>query len=148
VRVLDKGAGTFDDCEITANALAGVEIKQNEQPDAAHVPDTRRQAGRRADRENGLGTLEECVIAGQARWRACSIKQASDPVLRRCRSTTTATSASHPREGQGPLEECDVFENALAGVEVRAIRAEVKKCKVHDGKQAGPCGRRRGRGRI
>jgi hypothetical protein len=47
----------------------------------------------------------------------------------------------------GALEDCDIYGNALAGIEIKDNASpEIRQCKIHDGKQGGAYIHTNGRG--
>ena len=67
------------------------------------------------------------------------IRRGGKPVLRRCKvHDGKHVGVAIYEQGQGKLEECEIYGNHLSGLEIRKVANPlVRKCKLHDGKQAG-----------
>ena len=69
----------------------------------------------------GRPLLEDCDITSDS--LACvAINAGADPIIRRCRiHDGRASGVLVYRQGQGTLEDCDIFANAFDGVAIRGV---------------------------
>jgi hypothetical protein len=134
----DGAEGVVEDCEIFANGLAGVEIRDGANPSLRRCKiHDGKQAGVLVH-DNGRGVLEDCELFGNT-LSGVEISKGGDPLLRRCK----IHDGKYPgmfvtNDGRGTAEECDIFGNALTGVEIRmGGRPTLRHCRLRDGKQGG-----------
>ncbi len=80
----DRSEALFDDCDIAANALSGLEIKSGANPLIRRTKVRDNKQGGVFTYEKALGTLEECDVIGNA-FAGVEIRDGAAPVVRRCR---------------------------------------------------------------
>ena len=99
--------------------------------------------------EQGQGTIEKCVISGNA-GQGVAIKQGGNPVVRDCEIRDGKQAGVFVLEqGQGTIERCVISGNALAGVRIsEAGNPTVRDCKIRDGKRSGVFVHEQGQGTI
>ena len=88
--------------------------------------------------EQGQGTIEKCVISGNA-LAGVQIKTGGNPVVRDCQIRDGKTTGVLVQEqGQGTIEKCVISGNAYAGVQIsKGGNPIVRDCKIRDGKDRG-----------
>ncbi|MGH2367708.1 MAG: right-handed parallel beta-helix repeat-containing protein, partial [Chloroflexota bacterium] len=91
------------------------------------------------DVPQGQLVLEDCVITSDALACIAIRGQTANPVLRRCLIHDGKGSGVFVHHGgMGTLEDCAIFGNALAGVEIgTGGNPTLRRCQIMDGKQAG-----------
>ncbi len=138
VLVYERARGTIEDCDIAANALAGVEIAQESAPVIRRCTVRDGRAGGIVLYEGGRGTVEDCAIVGNAR-AGIEIRQGSDPLIQRCAIHGGKTGGVVIRaRGRGTLADCDIHDNALADVEIaQGSTPTIRRCTIHDGRACG-----------
>ena len=119
---------------LTLRALAG---PQGQQCYAVDIP-------------QGRLVLEECDISSDSLGGIAVHGPSADPVIRRCRIHDTAGfGVSFYGRSKGTLEECELFGNAYAEVEIcDESDPLIRRCRIHNGQGYGIWVYRRGRGAI
>ncbi len=138
VYVHSQGAGLLEDCQIYANALAGVAIKTGGNPT---LRGCRIYEGKSVGvfvYENGAGLLEDCQIYANA-LSGVEIKEGGNPTLRGCRIYEGRSVGVFVYEnGAGLLEDCQIYADALAGVEIKkGGDPTLRGCRIYEGKGVG-----------
>ena len=130
--------GTIEECEIRANSLAGIEIKEgaNMTVTGCELYDGE-QVGILVG-EDGLGTIVDCNIHNN-KLSSIEIKLNANPTIRRCHIHGGHQVGVYFREkSQGLLENCDIYNNAYSGVEVKTdANPVIHDCRIYDGQQSG-----------
>jgi hypothetical protein len=91
------------------------------------------------DVPQGQLILEDCDVTSEGLACLAVHGGGANPVVRNCRLHGGASAGVLVYDrGEGEFESCEIFENALAGVEVRrGGKPLLRRCKVHDCGQAG-----------
>ncbi len=138
VYVYEQGKGTVEGCEIFANKLAGVAIKQGGDPTIRNcqIHDSKEGSGVYVY-EQGKGTIEGCEIFAN-KLAGVEIKQGGDPTIRNCQIHDSKEGGGiHVNEqGKGTVEGCEIFANKLSGVEIKqGGDPTIRNCQIHDSKE-------------
>jgi F-box protein 11 len=138
VYVHSQGAGLLEDCQIYANALAGVHIREGGNPTLRGCRIYEGKEGGVFVYENGAGLLEDCQIYANAR-AGVSIGEGGNPTLRGCRIYEGKSGGVFVwGNGAGLLEDCQIYANALAGVEIKTGgNPTLRGCRIYEGKSSG-----------
>ncbi len=91
------------------------------------------------DVPRGQLVLEQCRVTSDSLGCVGVHGPGADPVLRRCTiHDGNEVGLFFSDKARGTVEDCDVYGNALAGVEIKQGAAPlIRRCKVHDGKTGG-----------
>jgi parallel beta-helix repeat protein len=117
--VYDNGQGTVEDCEIFANALSGLEIKEGANPVIRRCKIHDAQQDGILVHKNAQGTVEDCEISHNA-LGGVEIRENANPVIRRCKIHDGKTGGIYVhKNGQGTVEDCEISSNAYSGVEIK-----------------------------
>ena len=135
VRLIEGSRGTFVDCDLRENSLAGIGVHDGSNP-TFRVCRITAGKGAAGDgvwlAQQSLGLFEECVIEANTS-SGVTILNGSNPTFRRCRITGNVGPGILSREaGKGVVEESDVLRNRggsivmqdTARVTVRASRTD------------------------
>src|SRR5260370_24706333 len=108
--------GLLEDCTLSGNAKAAVEITQNANPTLRRCIVRDCSEVGIAVRNRGRGVFEECDLS-EGQLAVIEVRQASTPALKRCKihdgKRVGVLTAGH---GGGTFEEGEVFANAGAGM--------------------------------
>jgi F-box protein 11 len=158
--VYDSGRGTVEDCDITGNASAGVQIRSGgdltvrgcrirdhkgfgvvaglDVEDESLLDDAPTE-------DNGRGTVEDCDITGNV--TGVGIGRGTDLIVRSCRIRDNEIGGVGVLgNGQGTIEDCDISGNGVGvgaeeGPAIEDIKDEfglkVRACRIHDNKEQG-----------
>jgi F-box protein 11 len=134
----DGAGGLIEDCEVTANTLAGVEIKSGATTTLRNCQIHDGKGSGVFINENGYATLEGCDIYSNT-LAGIEIKKGGRPTLRECKlHDGKASGAFFNEDGSGTLERCEIYANALAGIEAKKNSTPtLTDCIVYDGKGSG-----------
>lgn len=91
------------------------------------------------DIPQGRLVLEDCEITSDSLSCVAIHGSTANPVIRRCRIHDGKQNGIFVwGNGQGTIEDCDIFGNAYAGVAIReGGNPIIRRCQIHDGKQGG-----------
>jgi len=127
VLVYERARGTIEDCDIAANALAGVEIAQESAPVIRRCTVRDGRAGGIVLYEGGQGTIEDCDIAANA-LAGVETRAQGNAVLRGCRVNRNGFVALYAHDdGALTAEDCDLTGNAHGAWRVDAQCAVYRK---------------------
>ncbi len=127
VLVYERARGTIEDCDIAANALAGVEIAQESAPVIRGCTVRNGRAGGIVLYEGGQGTIEDCDIAANA-LTGVKTRTQGNAVLRGCRVNRNGFVALYAHDdGALTAEDCDLTGNAHGAWRVDAQCAVYRK---------------------
>jgi parallel beta-helix repeat protein len=148
---IDIAQGRLDveGCDITSQSLACVAIHDGADP---RLRRNRIHDGKQGGvfvYENGLGTIEDNEIFGNAQ-SGVAIKEGGNPTLRRNRIHDGKQGGVYVNEnGLGTLEDNEIFGNALAGVQISSGgNPTLRRNRIHDGKQSGVLVNENGQGTL
>ena len=150
VFVYEQGQGTIERCVISGNtnpgvgirtggnAYGGVGIRTGGNPTVRDCEIRDGQGAGVAVDEQGLGTIERCVISGNA-YSGVQIRTGGNPTVRDCRIRDgQGAGVAVDEQGQGTIERCVISGNANAGAQIsKGGNPAVRDCEIRDGKQAG-----------
>jgi len=147
VWVSEQGQGTIEQCVISGNVRAGVEIKTGGNP---VVRDCEIRDGKMDGvlvYGQGEGTIERCVISGNA-GSGVEIVAGGNPTVRDCEIRDGQQSGvSVHDQGKGTIEKCVISGNAKSGVEIETGgNPAVRDCEIRDNMQLGVSVSNRGQG--
>lgn len=144
VTVRENGKGTFAGCTITGNIKPGMNVSKGADPQVRNCKFVKGKDGGIFVYEGGKGTFEGCDISenklgGLAVISKSAEKLISHPVMRRCQLHNGQDSGAFVYDdGQATIEDCDIYENRLAGIAVtKGGNPTVKNCQIHHGGQDG-----------
>lgn len=134
VIVYEGGRGTFEACDIFANDLAAMEVRQGGNPVVRQC----RISGGMSVFEKGRGTFEDCEVSGGA-LNGLEVRNGGAPVVRRCEIHGGAGAGLFvSAEGGGCFENCNIYDNGLSGVEIKeGGDAVLRRSKIHHNGTAG-----------
>lgn len=113
VFVHDGGAGTIEECEISGNALAGIEVGKAADPILRRCRITGGQQAGVYVSLGGAGFFEECEISHNG-GAGVEIGWQGQPILRRCRISQNRTyGIKIYAGGASTVEDCDLAGNQL-----------------------------------
>ena len=144
------GRPVIEDCDLTSSAGAAVLIY------GAGANPVIRNCTIRNSRDPGVyvldqgqGTIERCVISGNAN-SGVQIRTGANPTVRDCEIRDGITSGIYVLdEGQGTFERCVISKNANSGVAIKTGgNPVVRNCEIRDGKVGGVYVVDRGKGTI
>jgi parallel beta-helix repeat protein len=109
--VYERGQGIVEDCDIFANTLAGVEIKEEANP-------TIRRCKIRDGKQSGIlihtkgqGIVEDCDIFANTN-SGVVIREEGNPIIQKCRINRNQFRAIYSHDnGRGTVENCDLTDN-------------------------------------
>ncbi len=137
VLVSDKADVILEDCDVSENALAGIECRRNGRLTVRGSRVSRSGQAGILVHELGQATLEDCDIFANSQ-AGVEVRDDGRPVLKRCKVRNGQGSGVRLHGGQATLEDCQLFENAQANLEVRhGGDPTLKRCRIYQGKQAG-----------
>ncbi|VEP11516.1 conserved membrane hypothetical protein [Hyella patelloides LEGE 07179] len=89
-------------------------------------------------KENGLGTIEDCDIFGNAH-PGVYIATGSNPNIRHCRIYDGKSNGiSIEANSQGTIEDCEIYGNINPGVSINtSSNPVIRRCQIYDGKGCG-----------
>ena len=138
VCVEEYGVGSFNDCEIYANANEGIVVKTSGNPivTKCKIHDMKEQGVWVP--ENGLGKFSDCEIYHNT-FSGIKIQTSGNPTFIRCKIHGGQKSGVFVYEnGLGTFTNCDIYENATSGVQIQTLSDPTfTSCKIHDGKSNG-----------
>jgi len=149
VRV-ERGRVVIEGCDLTSAIGSVVSITGKDS--APVIRDCKIRDGKQvgvAVLEQGQGTIEKCVISGNA-IAGVVIMTGGNPTVRDCeiRDGKGFGVAVH-EQGQGTIEKCVISGNANAGVAIRTGgNPTVRDCEIRDGKASGVVVLMHGQGTI
>ena len=105
----------------------------------------RNQTGLKADNHSAVDIsqgqliLENCDISSDLYVCVAIHNSTAKPIIRRCKIHDGKKAGVFVWDnGQGTVEDCDIFGNTLAGVAIKTGgNPVIRRCKIHDGKQTG-----------
>jgi hypothetical protein len=137
VFVSDKADVMLEDCDVSENALAGIECRRLGRVTVRGSRISRCGQAGILVHELGQATLEDCDVFANAQ-AGVEVRDDGHPVLKRCKVRNGQGSGVRLHGGEATLEDCELFENALANLEVRhGGDPTLKRCRLYQGKQAG-----------
>jgi Right handed beta helix region len=146
--VSDKADVVLDDCDVTENALAGIECRRGGRMAVRGCRISRNGQAGVLVHELGEATLENCDIFANSQ-AGVEVRDDGHPVLKRCKVRNGLGAGVRLHGGQATLEDCELFENALANLEARhGGSPTLKRCRLYQGKQAGARFGRDGQGLL
>ena len=136
---VQRGRVVIEGCDLTSAIGAVVYITGKDS--APVIRDCEIRDGKAAGvfvSDQGQGTIERCVISGNAN-AGVAITTGGNPVVRDCEIRDGKQSGVNVFEqGQGTIEKCVISGNALAGVEIKTGgNPVIRDCEIRDGKQVG-----------
>uniref|UniRef100_A0AC35U3W8 F-box only protein 11 n=1 Tax=Rhabditophanes sp. KR3021 TaxID=114890 RepID=A0AC35U3W8_9BILA len=138
VFINDQASGTFEDCEIARNNLAGVWVKNLANPffRRCHI-----HHGRDVgifSFEQGNGFFEKCNIHGN-RISGIEVKNQANPTVIRCDIHHGLTGGIYVHEkGRGQFLENKIYANAFAGIWITSqSEPTIRKNEIFNGQQGG-----------
>uniref|UniRef100_A0A0N4Z5C7 F-box only protein 11 n=1 Tax=Parastrongyloides trichosuri TaxID=131310 RepID=A0A0N4Z5C7_PARTI len=147
--ICDGARGTYEDCEIARNNLAGVWVKNHANPffRRCHI-----HHGRDVGIftfEYGMGFFEKCDIHGN-RISGIEVKNHANPTVVRCEVHHGQTGGIYVHEkGRGQFMENRIYANAFAGIWITAgSDPTIRKNEIFTGQQGGVYIFSEGRGLI
>ncbi|AFZ14509.1 serine/threonine protein kinase [Crinalium epipsammum PCC 9333] len=102
------------------------------------------------DIPQGKLVLEDCDITSDSLACIAIHGTTANPVIRRCQIHDGEGSGVYFHEnGQGTVEDCDIFANAASGVGITSGgNPIIRRCQIHDGKKAGVVVKENGQGTV
>jgi len=136
--ITENACGTYEDCEIARNNLAGVWVKNHANPvfRRCHI-----HHGRDVGIftfEYGLGYFERCNIHGN-RISGIEVKNHANPTVVRCDVHHGLTGGIYVHEkGRGQFTENRIYNNAFAGIWITShSEPTIRKNEIFTGQQGG-----------
>ena len=133
------GRVVIDGCDLTSAIGAVVYITGKDS--APVIRDCQIRDGKGSGvnvRDQGQGTIEQCVISGNA-FAGVQIGKGGNPTVRDCQIRDGKGSGLNVSDqGQGTIEKCVISGNAYAGVQIRTGgNPTVRNCEIRDGQGSG-----------
>jgi parallel beta-helix repeat protein len=115
--VYEKGQGIVEDCDIFANTLAGLEIKEEANPTIRRCKIHDNAAGISVHTK-GQGIVEDCDIFANT-LSGVQIREEGNPIIQKCRINRNEHEAiwSHDN-GRGTVENCDLTNNKAGAFDI------------------------------
>jgi parallel beta-helix repeat protein len=109
--VYEKGQGIVEDCDIFANTLTGVEIKEEANPTIRRCKIHDGKSAGILVWQTGQGIVEDCDIFTNT-YAGVEIREEGNPIIQKCRINRNGYEAiwSHDN-GRGTVENCDLTDN-------------------------------------
>uniref|UniRef100_A0AAF5PUG2 F-box protein 11 n=1 Tax=Wuchereria bancrofti TaxID=6293 RepID=A0AAF5PUG2_WUCBA len=149
IYITDNATGTYEDCEIARNTLAGVWVKNKANPyfRRCHIHDGRDVGV--FTFEYGMGYFEKCDIHSN-RISGIEVKNQANPTVVRCDIHHGQTGGIYIHEkGRGQFIENRIFSNQFAGIWITSQSdPTVRKNEIFSGQQGGVYVFGEGRGLI
>ncbi|KAM3717493.1 F-box protein [Dirofilaria immitis] len=149
IYITDNATGTYEDCEIARNTLAGVWVKNKANPyfRRCHIHDGRDVGV--FTFEHGMGYFEKCDIHSN-RISGIEVKNQANPTVVRCDIHHGQTGGIYIHEkGRGQFIENRIFSNQFAGIWITSQSdPTVRKNEIFSGQQGGVYVFGEGRGLI
>jgi hypothetical protein len=119
--VYEKGQGIVEDCDIFANTLSGVAIKEEANPTIRHCKIHNGKQNGIMVYEKGQGIVEDCDIFANI-YHGVEIKEEGNPIIQKCRINRNEWWAicSHDN-GKGTVENCDLTGNKRGAFDIDSI---------------------------
>jgi parallel beta-helix repeat protein len=135
--VYENGQGIVEDCDIFANTLTGVEIKEEANPTIRRCKIHDSKSAGIYVYAKGQGIVEDCDIFANT-LAGVAIKEEANPTIRRCKIHDSKSAGIYVyAKGQGIVEGCDIFANTLSGVEItKEGNPIIQKCRINRNQQA------------
>jgi F-box protein 11 len=129
---------TLDACEIYANGLAGVEVRQDANPTLRKCTVRDGNAAGFLIHQDAQATLEDCIISGNSA-AGVLVKERGQPTLKGCKvHSGLAQGLQLTARGQAIVEDCEFYGNGQVGVLVEGhSEVTLRECRIHDGKKGG-----------
>ena len=111
ILIYDQGAGIIEDCKISANKLAGIEVTTGGKPlvRRCKIHDGQRQGV--IVKVQGEGTFDNCDIFAN-KLSGVEVTTGGKPLVRRCKSRDRQLIGIYVHEGgKGTFEDCETFAN-------------------------------------
>lgn len=138
IRVAQKASGEFENCEVLANAGAGMIVTGRARPTVTRcrIRDND-SAGILIDGQSA-GAFEECDIWANAK-AGIQVEDSSNPTVKNCKIHDGQSAGILVSEKTlGAFVRCNIYANTLSGIEVSdSANPAFTRCDVHDGKAAG-----------
>jgi hypothetical protein len=116
--VYERGQGIVEDCDIFANTLAGVEIKEEANPTICHCKIHDNKASGILVWQKGQGIVENCDIFGNTN-AGVKIREESNPIIQKCRINRNGYEAIWSQNnGKGTVENCDLTGNKRGAFDI------------------------------
>ncbi|MFH1090424.1 MAG: pectinesterase family protein [Pseudomonadota bacterium] len=136
--IKDGAQGLVENCEIFANTLAGIEIKDGASP---IIRNCRLFEGKGSGffiHGNARPSIEGCDIYANG-LAGIEIKEGASPIIRNCRIHDGKQSGMFiQKQGLGTIENCEVFRNEYTGIEIKlGGNPIVRNTKVYENKGSG-----------
>ena len=144
------GKPVIEDCDLTSSAGAAVYISGAGANPVIRNCTMRNSQGPGVNVfDQGQGTIEKCVISGNAN-AGVQIKTGGNPTVRDCEIRDGKQSGVFVLEqGQGTIEKCVISGNALSGVEIKTGgNPVIRDCEIRDGQEGGVYVHTQGQGMI
>jgi len=144
------GTPVIEDCDLTSSAGGAVGIfGAGANPVIRNCTMRNSQGPGVAVLDQGQGTIERCVISGNA-WSGVRIETGGNPVVRDCEIRDGKESGVLVGDqGQGTIERCVISGNAKSGVAISTGGSPtVRDCQIRDNRQAGVFVLEQGQGTI
>ncbi|VDM96642.1 unnamed protein product [Thelazia callipaeda] len=149
IYITDSATGTYEDCEIAHNTLAGIWVKNKANPyfRRCHIHDGRDVGV--FTFEYGMGYFEKCDIHSN-RISGIEVKNQANPTVVRCDIHHGQTGGIYIHErGRGQFLENRIFSNQFAGIWITSQSdPTVRKNEIFSGLQGGVYVFGEGRGLI
>ncbi len=138
VFVYDNGGGLLEDCDISRNALPGIEVNDGGQP-------TLRRCRIFDGKEEGIlvnsggrGRVEDCDIYRNAKSGIAICEKSAPVVVRTAIHEQMEDGVFVFDGGQGRFDDCRIFGNIFAGVEIKLGGAPLfNRCQIYENEENG-----------
>ena len=134
----ENGRGVAEDCNISGNTLANVEVKTGGAMTVRRSRIHDGEAGNVFVNEHATGLFEDCDVYRSALSNV-EVKDGSAPTFRRCKMREAKQVGVFVNAGGlGLFEDCEMLANTLAGIEIKGgANPTIRHCRVYDGKAGG-----------
>jgi len=138
VMFYDHAGGLLDHCEVYANHLSGMEIRQHSDPT---IRNTRFYDGQQAGAliwSEGRGTLENCEFSGHS-MSQIEVREKGNPTITRCKIHDGQSVVIYFQQfAGGTVSDCEIAASKLANIEIATkSQPTIHDCRIHDGSYPG-----------
>lgn len=142
VLIYQQAQAKITACQVYGHRLAGVEVREKSQLTLTRSTLRDNAQSGCYIHDGAIATLEDCTFTGNGssgNGAAIAINTQGKPIIRRCTLAHGLTGGLFCYGGGGgEVEDCDIYDNGLAGIEIREGGDPViRRCKIYQGKKQG-----------
>ncbi|MDO4856959.1 MAG: right-handed parallel beta-helix repeat-containing protein [Thermoguttaceae bacterium] len=149
VLVLNKGRGSFTDCQISGNKKAGIYVTTSGNPTVTGCRIRNGKACGVFINDNGLGEFNDCEISENA-LPGIAVTNSGNQTFTACKIYWGKQSGMFVyKNGLGVFRGCEIYGNDGAGIEVTTDgNPTVTRCKIRNGSRVGVLVSKNGTGKF